>query len=270
MIPATEEATMQHIIVTLDASESGRSALQTAVRLAAILGAELDGVFVEDINLIRLSGLPFLREVRLWSLGEENISTQRMQRELRTMARHAEQMLEQAAREMGVPWSFQVWRGRAGAEALAQTFVADILSLGGVTARASWRMWATTRSRRRRSLDTPASINVLFSGSERAKRALTTACNLAKDSGTSMTVLLPENPPEGLPALKERALAILNMHGLPARFAQLSGTGLQSLVQATRASGFSLLIAETEHPLLLQAGLDRCLEALSCPVLLVR
>ncbi|MDH3900470.1 MAG: universal stress protein, partial [Gammaproteobacteria bacterium] len=122
MAPATEQASIRHIVVTLDASEPGRSALETAVRLAAILGAELEGIFVEDINLIRLAGLPFLREVRPWSLGEETISTQRMQRELRTLARHAERMLEQAAREMGVPWSFQVWRGRAGAETLAQTF----------------------------------------------------------------------------------------------------------------------------------------------------
>ncbi|UCC57026.1 MAG: universal stress protein [Gammaproteobacteria bacterium] len=270
MIPVTEEATMRHIVVTLDASETGRSALETAVRLAAILNAELEGVFVEDINLIRLAGLPFLREVRPWSLGEESVSAQRMQRELRTMARHAEQMLEQAAREMGVHWSFQVWRGPAGAETLAQNFVADIISLGGVSALASWRMWATTRPRTRRFRETLASISVLFSDSEQAARALTTACNLAKDPATSVTVLLPNNRAVDLPALKEKARAILDLHGLPARFVQLSGSGLQSLVQVTGTSGVSILIAETEHPLLLQAGLDQCLEVLSCPVLLVR
>ena len=270
MTPVTEQAAIRHIVVTLDASESGRSALETAVRLAAILGAELEGVFVEDINLIRLAGLPFLRELRPWSLGEETISTQRMQRELRTLARHAERRLEQAAREMGVPWSFQVWRGHAGAETLAQTFNADILSLGRVSALASSRMWATTRSRTRQSRETIASLNVLFSDSEQAVRALTTACNLAKDPGAGVTVLIPENQTEDAPGLKEKALSILDFHGQVARFVQLSGTGVQSLVQAAGASGVRILIAEAEHPLLAQAGLDQCLEALCCPVLLVR
>jgi len=102
MTSAIEHTANRYIVVTLDASESGRPALQTAVRLAALLGAGLEGVFVEDINLIRLAGLPFLREVRPWSLADEEISTQRMQRELRTLARRAEQMLERVARETGV------------------------------------------------------------------------------------------------------------------------------------------------------------------------
>ena len=40
--------------------------------------------------------------------------------------------------------------------------------------------------------------------------------------------------------------------------------------QAADTPGISILIAEAEHPLLQQAGIDQCLEALFCPVLLVR
>ena len=270
MTPATEQAAIRRILVTLNASESGRPALETAVRLAAILGAELEGVFVEDINLIRLTGLPFLREVRPWSLAEETISTQRMQRELRTLARHAESMLEQAAREMGVSWSFQVWRGRAEAASLAQAFTADVLSLGRVSSLVSSRMRGTIRPLARQSRETVDSISVLFSASEQAVRAAATACSLAKDLGGRLTVLLPEDQAGDRQALKEKARTILNLHEQPARFVQLTGTDVQSLLQAADASGIGILIAEAEHPLLQQAGLDQCLEALSCPVLLVR
>jgi nucleotide-binding universal stress UspA family protein len=270
MIPATEHPAIRHIVVTLDASESGRPALQTAVRLAAILGARLEGVFVEDINLIRLSELPFLREVRLWSLAEETISTQRIQRELRALARHAERMLEQAAREMDVPWSFQVWRGRAEATSLARAFGADILSLGRLSSLVSSRAWATTRPRTRQPLETATSISVLFSDSEQAARAMTTACSLAKDMDAVLTVLLPENPADDVPGLKEKARAILDLHEQTARFVQVSGTDMQSLGPAAGTSGISILITEAEHPLLQQAGLDQCLETLFCPVLLVR
>jgi nucleotide-binding universal stress UspA family protein len=267
--PAAEHAAIRHIVATLDASESGRPALETAVRLAAVLGAELEGIFVEDINLIRLAGLPFLREVRP-SLAEEEISTQRMQRELRTLARHAERMLAQAAREMGVPWSFQVWRGRAEAASLARAFGADILSLGRVSSLVSSRVWATTRPLARQSREQDTSISVLFSNSEQAVRAVTTACSLAKDMNARLTVMLSENQAADMPGLKEKARIILDLHEQPARFVKITGTDVQSLVQAAGASGISILITETEHPLLQQAGLEQCLEALFCPVLLVR
>ena len=270
MTPATEPSAIRRIAVTLDASGSGQPPLETAARLAAILGAELEGIFVEDINLIRLSGLPFLREVRPWSIANEQISSQRMQRELRTLARRAEQMLERVASETGVPWSFQVWQGRPEAASLLKAFGADILSLGRVSSRVSSRMFATARRFIPQSRKTDIAISVLFSGSEQAARAVATACSLARDMGARLTVMLPEIPGQAMPVLKEKALAILERHAQVARFVQLAGTDAQSLRLAADAAAMSILITEAEHPLMQQANLDQCLDALFCPVLLVR
>ena len=270
MTTATKPPATRRITVTLDASESGRPPLETAARLAAILGAELEGVFVEDINLIRLSGLPFLRELRPWSIADEQISSQRMQRELRTLARRAEQMLERVARETGVPWSFQVWQGRPEAASLLKAFGAEILSLGRISSRVSSRMFAPARRLSPPSRKTDASISVLFSGSEQAARAVATACSLARDMGARLTVMLPGIPAQAVPALKERALAILKQHGQVARLVELAGVDAQSLRLAADTAGVSILITEAEHPLLQLAGLDQCLDALFCPVLLIR
>jgi nucleotide-binding universal stress UspA family protein len=271
MTTATKPPATRRITVTLDASESGRPPLETAARLAAILGAELEGVFVEDINLIRLSGLPFLRELRSWTIANEQISSQRMQRELRTLARRAEQMLERVARESGVPWSFQVWQGRPEAASLLQAFGAEILSLGRVSTRVSSRMFAPARRPTVLSRETDTtSISVLFSGSEQAARAMATACSLARDMGARLTIMLPAFPAQALPALKEQTLAILKQHGQVARFVELAGVDAQSLKLAADAAGPGILITEAEHPLLQQVGLDQCLDALFCPVLLIR
>ena len=270
MTSAIEHTAKRHIVATLDASESGRPALQVAVHLAAVLGAGLEGVFVEDINLMRLAGLPFLRELRSWSLAEEVISTQRMQRELRTLARHAERMLEQAAREVGVPWSFQVWRGRAEAASLAQAFGADILSLAPVSSLVYTRARDTRRTPERQSREAETSISVLFSDSEQATRALTIACGLAKDMGARLTVMLPDSRSQALPALKEKALEILKSSAQLAHFVRITGTDAQSLLQAAGASANNILITAADHPLLQQAGLEQCVRALFRPVLLVR
>ncbi|MDH5513638.1 MAG: hypothetical protein OEY45_00580 [Gammaproteobacteria bacterium] len=271
MNEATAQATVRRILVTLNAAGSGQPALEAAVRLAAILGAELEGVFVEDIDLIRLAELPFLRELRPTSLAEESISTQRMQRELRTLARHAERMLEQAAREVGVRWTFQVWRGRAEAASLTKAFSADIISLGRVSSRVSSRVRGTIRAHARQPRNAINSIAVLFSGSEKAALALTTACSLAQDLGVQLTVLLSDNMTDNIAGLKEKARTILQLYDQPASFTLLTGSNAHSLAQAAdMMTGACVLISEAEHPFLVQGCLDQCLEALACPVLLVR
>ena len=58
------ELAVKRILIALDPSRRGQSALQAAAHLAAGTGAELAGLFVEDINLLRMAGLPFARETR--------------------------------------------------------------------------------------------------------------------------------------------------------------------------------------------------------------
>ena len=61
-----ENDTMQikRIIVALDASAHSQAAMDAAASIAELLEAELIGVFVEDINLVRVAQLPFVREVQ--------------------------------------------------------------------------------------------------------------------------------------------------------------------------------------------------------------
>ena len=61
------EPTIRRILVALDASRHSLAALEAASELAEALKAELVGIFVEDVNLLYLAGLPFAREVRYLS-----------------------------------------------------------------------------------------------------------------------------------------------------------------------------------------------------------
>ena len=61
------EPVIRRILVAVDASTHSLAALEAASVLAEVLNAELVGIFVEDINLLRLAGLPFAREVRYQS-----------------------------------------------------------------------------------------------------------------------------------------------------------------------------------------------------------
>lgn len=272
----TTDITIRRIAVALDASEHGQRALETAARLAASLKAELEGIFVEDINLIHLAGLPFLREIRLASLAQETVSLQRMERELRAIARQVRQTLEVVAHREGISCSFRVRRGRVEAELMEAAMEVDVLTLGRPGAPLSHRL----RLRVRESVigaapgpgepSMPPAVVVTFSGSEIAKRALLAAANLAERQAMDITVVIPAVPDTEVRRLQAAADALLRSQRRRVSFVRLPGNGVQDLVNALGGCCSQVLIVERDNPLVEGDALWRCLDQVGCPVLLVR
>lgn len=267
MTPASEPVRFRRIVVTLDGSPSGPPALDVAVRLAALLNAELEGVFVEDINLVRLAELPFLREVRAHSLVQQAISAESLQRDLRVLARQAEENLQRAAAAVGVRCSFRVWRGHTGLAALSNSFEADILSLGGVGVRAAYRAVSLLP---RRAPVAPAiqTVNVLFSDSTPGHRALAAACHLAVNLDARINVLLPAGAADAA-ALERQAEAIIVAHHATGRTAFVRFDADGTRTPAARAGG-GVLVVGGDNPVLSRTALVRWLETFAGPLLVVR
>lgn len=270
MTATAPQAQARRLVVTLSAALCGRAPLVTAARLAGSLGAELEGVFIEDINLVQLAGLPFLRELGPWSLADAAMDSQRLQRQLRAMARQARSLLETEAGKLDVPWTFQVWRGRTEAEALTEAFASDILSPGRLSALASCRQWARGTARPVRSTADFGSIGVLAGLSDASARAVATATQLAAAFNASLAVFLPESGTDRLLRLEEKMHGLLGGLAQPVRLVPLGGSDIQRLLDAAHAAGSGLLIAEAGHELLRLGGLERLQEVFNQPVLLVR
>ena len=64
MTPSGAEFGIRRIMVALDGSAHASGAPEAAAALAARLHAELEGVFVQDIDLARLAALPIGREIQ--------------------------------------------------------------------------------------------------------------------------------------------------------------------------------------------------------------
>lgn len=105
------KAQPRRIVVGLDTNFMAREALALAARVAASVDAGLRGVFVEDENLIALSGLPFAREIS-FSGEVRGLDESRMLRAMQAQAETARRILERVATEAHVQWSFDVARGR--------------------------------------------------------------------------------------------------------------------------------------------------------------
>ena len=103
--------TEQEVWVLLDNQRQHIDLLNNAATLARLMKATLQGVFIEEENLIRAAGLSISREISSWSAQENEISGEIIQRTLHSKARHNKQQLETVARDNNIQCSFQVIQG---------------------------------------------------------------------------------------------------------------------------------------------------------------
>lgn len=97
------------VVVGLDAVSDSRAAIEASTELALRWHAKLHGVFVEDQELLRLAALPFTRQVSLRQ-GQQALDARTIEDEFRVFARHARQLLADAAEQHRLDWSFQIIR----------------------------------------------------------------------------------------------------------------------------------------------------------------
>jgi len=272
---------VRRILVALDASTHSLAALATAVELAAAMEAELEGLFVEDVNLLRLADLPFAREVR-HTASLESLDSPSMERALRAQAAQAREALAAAAGRAQVQWSFRVARGHVAQEVLAAAARADLVTLGkqGRSRSPRARLGSTAL---RVVLDAPGALLLvehgvpprqpvlaLYDGSEGAEGALDAAARLAKASGSQPLVLLLADTPEAAQRLEQQAAHRMEAWDVRSRFRSLPATDVPTLARALQLEGGGLVVVSARSTLLPADTIQKLLDRIRNPFLLVR
>lgn len=279
---AERKTSIERILVALDTSPASLSALQTAVELAARFQARLVGLFVEDINLLRVAQLPFAREVSLFSPGFRRLESRELERQLKVQAEQMRRAMARMAAAHHIDWDFRVTRGSVTMEVMTAGSEADLVILGkiGRSFSAAQHMGSTVRMMvlQRQGLTLilqpggrlTVPVVVFYDGSESGRTALETAGQLVKAEDGNLTVLVLADSKQEARALQVEALDRLQQFGLGADF--------RLLVQPTTAGILKLVQQETIGPLVIPCGLERLegeqlcalIEEVSNPVLLVR
>ncbi|MEA1890723.1 MAG: hypothetical protein U9N50_13215 [Pseudomonadota bacterium] len=268
------ETIIRRVAVALDASLQSSQAIQAAAELAASLQAELEGIFIEDINLIRLAELPFTREIRPASMTEETVNVQRMEQELRSLARQEQQKLELVAHEKGISCSFRVRRGQIKAELMEAITEVDVLTL----CRPTYVSEKFSRQAIGYSLHAAASpghqasssVSVIFGSAQNEKKALLAAASLATRMEVDISVLVTGDSDTEMDNLQREANKIIGSQTLRANYIRLSGNQLSDLVIATASSNSQVLLVNSNNSLVTGGQLWHYLEQVTCPVLIVR
>lgn len=121
---------LRRILLPLDVSADSLSALEAAFDLAAALGAEVSGLFIEDASLLIAGRLPFAREIGSRSGIPRRIGSADIELALKAVAGKAREALSRAGDRLKVSSSFRVTRGDVPGEILTAATDADLVVLG--------------------------------------------------------------------------------------------------------------------------------------------
>jgi hypothetical protein len=264
---------IDRVIAVLDASSSDVEPLMAAADIAARLGTEVLGLFIEDMNLLRLMSLPAARHVAIGpAAGGWDIDS--LEREMRALAARAEAELGAVATRIGVRWSFRVVRGLPSVELATATVAHDLLVLGsarppaGLPLRLDSPVHAAARQIARSLLLVPRRTRlarpliVAQAGSPQMLQALAAGSRLAH--GRDLDVFLI-----GAPSAQIDGWAAARGHGLHTHArGTLSAAQLEHLV---RGFGSDVVILTPDLAMVsTDDGIDDLARQADCQVLVVQ
>jgi hypothetical protein len=123
-----EEVRIERIIACFAPGSAG--APQAVARLAREMQAELLGLFIEDVELLRFAGLPFAAEVGFPSAARRAMDVGALERQMRAQARALEEALAAILGPAPEGWRFRVERAtpsQAVQAALAEGYAPALL-----------------------------------------------------------------------------------------------------------------------------------------------
>ncbi len=235
------------VLLAADAGSYSMSTVNLAVAMAASTNTLLQGLFIEDEDLLQVTGLPCTREITLATATERPLNLERLQQSLRQVAVQFEQNLKREAQALQVSWRCETVRGR----------VRDIGSMP--RAKATYTIFARPVSSRLQSARTAATLKILVlgNGSPYRQQALDMLLNRPGPENVELTFCGSDNLADSSRSARGRRGRI--------RLIELEYSQLLECLAASGTAFDYAIVSRHENG----AGLWALLDLLRCPVILV-
>jgi hypothetical protein len=223
--------------------------------------AEVQGLYIEDTELLSLADVPVVREYCRLTQAGRRLQVEDLERQFRTQARMAERALAETLNPRGFPWSFRSLRGDP--VALLRQMLAEVdLMLIGATAGMS------PAAGRGRGAASRRAVMAVFDQAEPAGRALHVAMQLADAGGTDLVIVLAAAQHEDIPALHQRAAALAGDR--PVEFQEIIRENTAGLLKQLRKFPAVQLVLGIPASELDSETITLLRSRSTCPVILVK
>jgi nucleotide-binding universal stress UspA family protein len=270
---------IRRILVAIDASPASMAALHAAAELACQLNAELVGLFVEDINLLRMAELPFAQRISVYSVTQHSIDREKIEQEMRAQANAARRALAEMARQRRLRSSFRVSRGVIPNELIQASIDTDLIILGKTGWSRRKRVGSTTRTviaqsashilvlqqaYRARSI-----LGMIYDGTPGAEKTLGFAAGLMSGRQEAISVLILADSVEQAQDYQGQVGPWALENELEARYRWLVGLDRSRLADLARNENYQALIVSSDCASLCGEALETFIEDTNIPVFLV-
>lgn len=274
MSTGKEYPVIRRILVAVDDTLASTAVLETAAQLAREFNASLIGIFVEDINLLRMAGLPFARELTWSTAMELHLDYQRMERVLRGHAALAQQAVVNITTRSKLNASLQIVRGQIAPELIRATKNVDLFILGkgrgehfGTIARQVIHQAHCPVLLVKTDTRYDSSVMTIFTGSSRSEQMLNTAAQLARATRKTLLVLIPAPSMPGYQVLREQALQLLGHSSPLVTFQSVASVDACFDQGILREEGVAIVVLGDDASI---SDTETHLTKLKCSVLLAR
>jgi nucleotide-binding universal stress UspA family protein len=278
---------IQSILLPMDDSEAALSALENGAELARIAGAELRGLFVEDVG-------PFFAQVSVPGtdlfapdmLVPPPAPSQELLRDWQLTGEKIRAAFAQHCQRQSVKGDFEVVRGIAREAMIERAKTVDLVVMGrrgksigrprkGPGSHTEAMLMATTRP----VLVIPAGTNrtnrilMAYDGSKPAQRAMEFGGNFTKLQVSKVDVLTVANTSAEGQGLQEEARRFLTPYNLDVSYVVKSGNPASAICQHAQEIDAGLIVMGAYGhnrlaEVLFGSTTDSVLENTPCPVLL--
>jgi nucleotide-binding universal stress UspA family protein len=194
----------RRVLLQIDMATHCHETVGAAIDITARLGGELQGIFIEDSDLLAVGELDFIHEFRLSSPTGHQLDRLTIEGQLRAMARSVQRQMERAASRRKITVGFRSIRGdiiRSGKEPFEDADLVIIESTGRLHRR-SFRERVSGRSR----VLAATRPTLLLKGGQKLAPYVTIICDSveAADHGLQAVATLLITPLENITLLPYR------------------------------------------------------------------
>jgi nucleotide-binding universal stress UspA family protein len=279
MSPADRFDEIRRILIALDASPASQAALELAADLAERHKAELVGIYVEDINLLRSADFDFSEEVGEFSAISRRVNSQLMANEMKAHARRIEEMLSTIAGRANLTWTFRSVRGLIPGELIAAAENTDLIILGkrgwsegkslGSTARQLVSLSPVQSLILEHKVHPGTPVLVVYDGSPDSLNALKTAGRICSP-GSKLTILVPAEDQQSAEEIYAGLERWITEQDFEIQFRWVSDLKGKRISNLALLSGCGIVILPAQSKHFKTEAIISMVEIADCAVLLVR
>lgn len=278
----SERFAVRRILVATEAGTGAPEALEAAAELAHRLDAELEVLVVENVDLLRASGLPFVRQVTAGRRGWEDFEVTVVEQEMRAFSTRARRLLEDLAAGRRLVWSMRVARGRMASELAAAAEAADLVVVEAQSRPLISHLRLSSAARQAIAellrpvyLVPPRAaplrhVMVLYEDRPGADRVLAAAAAFARRMGVDLVVLVHAGSEVLQRELEDEARHVVSGEAVEAAFRPLADAGAGRLCGLAGERPGTLLVMSAESFLERDEPERVLFDRLDCPLLVVR